>query len=68
MPGPFVFVNDELHKGEYTHRYYPGGLHPVHIDDRSHGYKNEIVHKLLATALPQPCGYVACYTTLPMLK
>ncbi|MCJ1343399.1 hypothetical protein MMC31_001592 [Peltigera leucophlebia] len=40
------FVNGYLHNGEQAHRYCPGGLHPVHIDDLMDGDRYKIVHKL----------------------
>lgn len=42
----YIFVVDELDKGEPPHRYCPGGLHPVHLDDRLDGNRYKIIHKL----------------------
>lgn len=39
-------MNDELQNGEYPIRDCPGGLHPVHINDRYDGGRYKIVHKL----------------------
>lgn len=41
-----IFVEDMLDNGEHPYRYRPGGLHPVHIDDRLDGDRYKIVHKL----------------------
>ena len=40
------FVSDDLDYGEHPKSYYPGGLHPVHIDDLLDGDRYQIVHKL----------------------
>lgn len=39
-------MEDELHNGEHPYRHCPGGLHPVHIDDRLEGDRYKILHRL----------------------